>query len=345
MLTFMIQKEIVLIAKRLRYPLHLAATALTLYDLAVVQGLGDEGNASLCKLWAQQSSSSSKSSSRKWELTKYSTLSKFSTLASLPPITQSTESLLEKIQSSLRETNTKLVILDDDPTGTQTCHDINVLTMWDVDLLVTEFESGSTGFFILTNSRALAPPEARALVSEVLTNVAKAASITNQKFEVVLRSDSTLRGHFLEELESHIETVGSPDAWIFAPFFEPGGRFTIGDVHYVAEGDSLVPAAETAFAKDRSFGYASSNLREYALEKAAGRFTREDVVCVSLEDIRLGGIEAVSAKLLSVPKGGIVVMNAAADEDMLLFCLALLDGMFPAAVLPEALGLSNLTSL
>jgi uncharacterized protein YgbK (DUF1537 family) len=199
--------------------------------------------------------------------------------------------------------------------------------MWDVDLLVTEFESDSRGFFILTNSRALPPPEARALVSEVLKHVAQAASITDQKFEVVLRSDSTLRGHFVEELESHIETIGSPDAWIFAPFFEPGGRFTIGDVHYVAEGDTLAPAAETPFAKDRSFGYKSSNLKEYVLEKAGSRYTSRDVVSVTLEDIRVGGLDAIAAKLLSVPKGAMVIMNAATDEDMLLFCLALLDRM------------------
>jgi uncharacterized protein YgbK (DUF1537 family) len=200
--------------------------------------------------------------------------------------------------------------------------------MWDVDVLVTEFESDSKGFFILTNSRALPPPEARALVSEALTNVAQAASITDQKFEVVLRSDSTLRGHFLEELESHNDTIGAPDAWIFAPFFEPGGRFTIGDVHYVAEGDNLVPAAETPFAKDRSFGYKSSNLKEYVLEKAGDRFTQKDIISVTLEDIRVGDLDAIATKLLSVPKGGIVIMNAATDEDMLLFCLALLDGMW-----------------
>ncbi|KAL2786771.1 hypothetical protein BJX66DRAFT_328342 [Aspergillus keveii] len=196
--------------------------------------------------------------------------------------------------------------------------------MWDIDLLVAEFESDSKGFFILTNSRALPPPEARALVSEALTNVAQAASITDQKFEVVLRSDSTLRGHFLEELESHNDTIGAPDAWIFAPFFEPGGRFTIGDVHYVAEGDSLVPAAETPFAKDRSFGYKSSNLKEYVLEKAGDRFTQKDIISVTLEDIRVGDLDAIATKLLSVPKGGIVIMNAATDQDMLLFCLALL---------------------
>ncbi|KAL3444846.1 hypothetical protein BJX65DRAFT_319732 [Aspergillus insuetus] len=265
------------------------------------------------------------SKNEEWEPTKYPTLPKSSTLASLPPVLQSTSDLLEKIQTSLHETNIKLVILDDDPTGTQTCHDINVLTMWDVDLLVTEFESDSKGFFILTNSRALPPPEARALVSTILGNVAQAASITGQKFEVVLRSDSTLRGHFLEELESHIETIGSPDAWIFAPFFEPGGRFTIGDVHYVAEGDTLVPASETPFAKDRSFGYKASNLKEYVLEKAGGKLTQKNILSVALEDIRLGGLDAITLKLLAVPKGGIVIMNAATDEDMLLFCLALLD--------------------
>ncbi len=37
------------------------------------------------------------------------------------------------------------------------------------------------------------------------------------------------------------------------PFFKEGGRFTIDNVHYVKEGEILVPAGMTEFAKDKSF--------------------------------------------------------------------------------------------
>ncbi|KAH8690062.1 hypothetical protein BGW36DRAFT_273112, partial [Talaromyces proteolyticus] len=217
-----------------------------------------------------------------------------------------------------------LVVLDDDPTGTQTCHDINVLTMWDVDTLTTEFRTGSKGFFVLTNSRALSSNEARELLSEILRNVSTAASSTGKKFEIVLRGDSTLRGHFLEEIESHIDTIGSPDAWIITPFFEQGGRVTIEDVHYVIDKDALVPVANTPFAADKTFGFKSSNLVEYVREKAGRRFSDKDIISVTLEDIRQGGVTEVAKKLLAVPKGGVVILNAVQEEDMNLFCLGLL---------------------
>lgn len=138
-----------------------------------------------------------------------------------------------------------------------------------------------------------------------------------------------MRGHFLEELESYIDAIGPPDAWIMAPFFESGSRYTIGDVHYVADQNNLVPASKTPFAKDRTFGYRSSNLREYIREKAESRFSSEDIMSITLEDIRLGGFSAIEKKLLSVPKAGMLIVNAVQDEDMDLFCLALLEGMNP----------------
>ena len=47
-----------------------------------------------------------------------------------------------------------LVVLDDDPTGTQTVHDINVLTTFEKEILVDQFRTKESGFFILTNTRA-----------------------------------------------------------------------------------------------------------------------------------------------------------------------------------------------
>ena len=115
------------------------------------------------------------------------------------------------------------------------------------------------------------------------------------------------------------EQLGSSDAWILAPFFLQGGRYTIDDVHYVAEKDVLVPAAQTAFARDATFGYASSNLRDYVLEKAGDRFEEKDIFSITLSDIRLGGPAKVAEKLLEVPRGSVVIVNAAAEEDMAVF--------------------------
>ena len=207
------------------------------------------------------------------------------TLSSLPPIYKDKDGLNLRTEIKSRLTSSTsttkkiplLVILDDDPTGTQTCHDISVLTVWDIATLSSTFTSDTTrkagGFFILTNSRALHPDECRTLVEEVCQNLLQAAKKQGDlQFEVVLRSDSTLRGHFPLEPEAAEDVLGKANAWILAPFFLQGGRYTVGDVHYVEDGKgTLVPAGLTPFAKDATFGYTSSNLREWVVEKSGGR--------------------------------------------------------------------------
>lgn len=220
-----------------------------------------------------------------------------------------------------------LVMLDDDPTGTQTCHGINVLTVWNEEILTREFQQCNRGFFILTNSRALPTPEARELIREICTAVKHAAVRTQRSFEVVLRGDSTLRGHFPDEPEVAEDVIGAVDGWVLAPFFRQGGRLTINDIHYVADPEeNLIPAAQTPFAKDAMFGYANSNLRKYVVEKSGGSIAEDRVHSISLEDIRIGGPEAVSRKLLSLGKRSVIVVNAVLDTDMEIFVLGLLAG-------------------
>lgn len=124
-------------------------------------------------------------------------------------------------------------------------------------------------------------------------------------------------------------TPGSFDATFLIPYFEAGGRYTINDVHYVAEGDKLVPTAETPFAKDAAFGYRSSNLREWVEEKTGGRVRAADVHSISIEDLRSASqsqepTQSVSAKLLALPRGTVCVVNAAHPRDMESFALAAL---------------------
>lgn len=226
-----------------------------------------------------------------------------------------------------REKTPVLVVLDDDPTGTQTCHDIAVLTVWDHETLCSELATTAKGFFILTNSRALPPNEARSLITTICENLAKAAEQTGKTLEIVLRGDSTLRGHFPDEPEAVEEALGEFDAWILAPFFFQGGRYTIGDVHYVAEGDFLVPASQTPFAADATFGYKSSNLRDYVREKAGKRFKADNTFSITLEDIR-SGPERIAEQLLLAPKGGVIIVNAAAESDMYVFVAGLLRGKY-----------------
>lgn len=256
----------------------------------------------------------------------YPVLPRDSTLAQLPP--EYPADAQDRISQVLTTSSlNRLAVLDDDPTGTQTCHNISVLTVWDIQTLVEEFEQPSPGFFILTNSRALPPTEAEALTGDICRKVLTAAKVTGQGVDIVLRSDSTLRGHFPLEADVAQSVFGETDAWILAPFFYQGGRYTINDVHYVVEGDKLVPAGATQFARDATFGYASSNLRDYVMEKAPGRFTPEQLHSITIEDIRNGGPEGVCEKLVGLPRGGVVIANAAAESDMHVFVAGLLLGI------------------
>lgn len=241
------------------------------------------------------------------------------TFESLPPRPPTIARQHQRSDLGIKQSNVPiLVALDDDPTGTQTCHDIIVLTVWDVPTLVKEFHDTKpgSGFFILTNSRALHPEPARQLITQICQNLQEAARQTEVAFEVVLRGDSTLRGHFPLEPLVVENVLGVADAWILCPFFLQGGRYTINDVHYVAEGPDLIPASQTPFAKDATFGYKSSNLREWVVEKSAGQISADRVETLPLDLIRLGGAGRVLDKLISLQKGSVVIVNAAAEEDL-----------------------------
>ena len=266
------------------------------------------------------------------------------TLRNLPPVWA--EDLVPAIRAAFARAGVTLIVMDDDPTGCQTVHDIPILTAWPIDALRLEFDR-SPCFFILTNSRSLPAREAAELTREVARNIASAAA--GRRFMVVSRSDSTLRGHFRAEIETLTAEFGLGDAvTLCIPAFFEGGRFTIGDVHYVKDGDELVPAAETPYAKDPSFGFASSDLRDYVCEKTGGAVRRDDVCSVSLEDIRKGGPDRVAEALAGCPGGSFCIVNACARSDMDVVALAVFRAMekgkrflfrTAAAIIPALIGL------
>jgi len=241
----------------------------------------------------------------------------------LPPVWP--DDLLPAIREALRANPAKLVVLDDDPTGTQTVHDVPVLTTWDVDALHTELQNPAPVCFVLTNSRSLPLAEAQALNADIGRNLRAAAEQAGQAFAVVSRSDSTLRGHFPGEVDALADALDQPvDAWLLIPFFEEGGRYTIDNTHYVAEGDTLVPAGDTEFARDAVFGYHASDLRQWVEEKTGGRTAADRVAAVSLDDIRRGGPQRVTERLTALPHGSICVVNAVHRRDLEVFTCGLL---------------------
>ncbi|KDP25980.1 hypothetical protein JCGZ_22710 [Jatropha curcas] len=298
-----------------KVPLHLSTVAHQLFLAGSAAGWGRQDDAGVVKFYETLTGVKVEG--------KLPLLVKETVLRSLPP-----EWPLDPIDDicRLNKSNSKtLVVLDDDPTGTQTVHDTEVLTEWSVESLVKEFKKKTVCFFILTNSRSLSSEKASELIKDICRNLSKAAkSVENVDYTVVLRGDSTLRGHFPEEADAAISVLGEMDAWIICPFFLQGGRYTIEDVHYVADSDWLVPAGETEFAKDAAFGYKSSNLREWVEEKTQGRVPANTVTSISIQLLRKGGPNAVCELLCNLQKGSTCIVNAASERDMAVFAAGMI---------------------
>ncbi len=185
-------------------------------------------------------------------------------------------------------TQPKIIVLDDDPTGSQTVHGCLLLTRWDVATLKQGLNDASPLMFVLTNTRGMGAHDAEHITREVCQNLKTAMKGFDRPALFVSRSDSTLRGHYPIETDVMEQELGPFDAHFLTPAFFEGGRFTMDSVHYVRMGDKAVPAHETEFAKDSVFGYKHSFLPDYVEEKTKGRIKSEDVVRFSLDDIRRG---------------------------------------------------------
>jgi uncharacterized protein YgbK (DUF1537 family) len=206
-----------------------------------------------------------------------------------------------------------LVVLDDDPTGTQSVSDLPVLTQWDVEDFTWALHQGKPAVYVLTNTRSLDPEEAAARNEEIVRNALAAAQKGEETLRLgfVSRSDSTLRGHFPLEPDVIAATVAAEsgevtDGVVMVPAFPDAGRVTIGGVHYMRgtgdDADQLIPVAETEFAKDATFGFTNSQMAKYVEEKSQGRYAADSVIVLDLNIIRAGaatGDAQVSAKAIA----------------------------------------------
>ena len=255
-----------------------------------------------------------------------------------------------ELEKQLNGFTQKVIVLDDDPTGTQTVHGISVFTDWNTESLHEGFAEKNSMFYILTNSRGMTSSQTEKIHNEIISNVEQVSKETGKEYCFVSRSDSTLRGHYPLETETLRKAIekngGSVDGEVIAPFFLAGGRLTLNNIHYVKEGEKLVPAGQTEFAKDKTFGYKSSHMGEWCEEKTRGAFKKEDVTFITLNEIRNCDYDSIYNKLMKVSGFNKVIVNAIADADMKVFVTALLKAfkagktfMFrTAAGFPQILG-------
>jgi len=240
------------------------------------------------------------------------------TIQSLPPLYR--ELLTRKNRQAFLESGMTIIALDDDPTGTQTISDVPVLTGWDQIEIENMLQEGVPLFFILTNSRSLPENKAGKLAYIIGQNIKNAAEKIRKEVLVISRGDSTLRGHYPIEVNTLGEGLGiNGAAHILIPAFFQGGRLTLNDIHYVRDGDNLIPAGETPFARDYSFGYRSSNLRDYVEEKTKETIKAAEVVSISLDDIRNHGPERIAEILRNLQSRQVCIINAADQSDLDVF--------------------------
>ncbi|MHA7263522.1 four-carbon acid sugar kinase family protein [Arthrobacter sp. TMN-37] len=230
----------------------------------------------------------------------------------------------QEIAAAVAASGRVLVVLDDDPTGTQSVADLPVLTAWEPGDFQWAFSHRIHGapapaVYVLTNTRSLDPAQAEHRNREIVTNALAAAASSGVSVGFVSRSDSTLRGHFPLEPDTIAATLRTvqgieTDGVVIVPAFPDAGRVTIGGVHYLRDGDGgLTPLAETEFARDATFGFTRSDLAGYVEEKSSGRLPAAAVIRLDLATVR-GGPAGI-ADALDAARGAVPIVADAVTED------------------------------
>lgn len=198
----------------------------------------------------------------------------------------------------------KTIVLDDDPTGTQSATGVTVLLDCDADRLTAALTAADS-VYVQTNSRALHEADAVVLARRIRADGEAAAARLGEPVRFVLRGDSTLRGHVFAETEVFLPDEG---IILFVPAFPDGGRTTVDGVHYVRVDGVDVPAHRSEYAADPVFPFSTSVLVDYVAEKS-----QRVGIAVPLSVVHGGGLEEL---LIGAPSGSVVLPDAAAAADI-----------------------------
>lgn len=248
--------------------------------------------------------------------------------ASYPPAPPLRPVSVRSAMDEHASTRPVFIVLDDDPTGTQSVSDLPVLTAWEEADLQWALAQDPPAVYVMTNSRSLGPDRARAVTVEVCRAAEGVAARTGQRLAFVSRSDSTLRGHFplepwtiMEEMEVAGRRV---DGIILVPAFPEAGRITVTGCHYTRVGQDYLPSADTEFARDSTFGYRSSRLAQWVEEKTDGVVRAADVLTPDLETVRTRP-ELLRDQLMALRRGQVLAPDVVCEEDLLAVASALVD--------------------
>ena len=226
------------------------------------------------------------------------------------------------ISQELKKNPRTIVVLDDDPTGTQTVNNVPVIANWNVELIEDAFLN-SPVFFILTNSRSMIASKANQVAQEIGALLRLLSEKYNKEVLVISRGDSTLRGHYPNEVNALAKGLNLKNAkHLIVPAFFEGGRYTYNNIHYVKEGNDFIPAGETPFARDNTFGYSASDMNDWLVEKGKGSINKNNIIAITTSQLE----DKDPSKIVAILKSSFtyIIVNATAYfhlEQMALACL------------------------
>ncbi|QNJ27936.1 four-carbon acid sugar kinase family protein [Synechococcus sp. A15-24] len=212
----------------------------------------------------------------------------------------------------------KVVVIDDDPTGSQTVHSCPLLLEWDEEILRRGLRHPSPLLFLLADTRALTPEDAAARNREIVRHLDEALAaegLGRGDVLLVSRGDSTLRGHGVLEPVTLQEAFGPFDATFHIPAFLEGGRTTRNGVHLL-NGE---PVHTTAFAKDRIFGFSTSDLANWLDEKSGGLIRSAEVQRIDVRKLDAAGgagLPGLIDRLRSLKGNAPVVVDAERQDQL-----------------------------
>lgn len=233
----------------------------------------------------------------------------------------------DEVRKSTFAANRCLIVIDDDPTGSQSVSGIPVITNWQIEDFDWALSQGLGAIFVLLNTRAEDEATAKKLNIEAVTNALISANKKGIAVSFVSRGDSTLRGHFPAEtdaISSALSAAGEQPnrATLMIPAFPGAGRVTIDGVHYLNTAAGLTPVGLTEFARDATFGYDNSKIGDYVEEKTLGRISAADVAKLDLALIR-STPEKIAKALIDLPQGSVASVDAVTANDLRMLALGI----------------------
>ncbi len=178
----------------------------------------------------------------------------------------------------------KIIIFDDDPTGSQTVYGCPLLLNWDEKTLKQAFTKSSSLIFILANTRSLSSVLAVKKTREICSSIKKfflRQGYSKDDYFYISRGDSTLRGHGVLEPEILAEELGPFHATFHIPAFLEGGRTTENGIHYL----NGIPVHTTDFGNDNIFGFSTSDLAKWIEEKSFGKIQAKNILHVEIKQL------------------------------------------------------------